>query len=251
MSTDTPLVTLDFPTSLHQGGANGRITRVVMHGTVSPCVRGGAKNNARYFQSPAAGGAAHYIVDPDDVAQCIREAVSAHHAPPNQGSLGVELCDPQAGPDERWADGAHTDMLVLAARLVADICARHSLPVQWLSASQLLAGDTGITSHANVAQAWHKTDHTDPGAAFPVEYFLALVAGGTPPQIPPQHAHQEDPMFIKRKGATSLLLQGKHLNVAKQQTVDQGVMQGLPLLDLSDDEVTWNSVVHNFGDPVA
>lgn len=171
----SPLAHKVMLTDLHHGGANGRITRVVMHATVSPCKRGGAEANALYFQSPAAGGAAHYIVDPGEIVCSLDEDTLGFHAPPNAGSIGIELCDPQTG--DSWADADHQAMLALAAELAADICARHQLPVVWLSPSELLAGDCGITSHANVAQAWHKTDHTDPGQYFPVDQFIASING--------------------------------------------------------------------------
>lgn len=160
----------------HQApGSNGKITRVVMHGTVSPCVVGGAEANAHYFQNPSAGGAAHYIGDPATIVCSVDEDCKAAHAPPNAGSIGIELCDPQSGDGARWGDADHLSMLELVAKLTADICDRHQLPLVWLSARDLLDGKTGITSHANVAQAWHQTDHTDPGPDFPVDVFLALV----------------------------------------------------------------------------
>lgn len=182
--TTSPLTDAFIPANAsHQGGANGRITRVVIHATVSPCRTGGARGNARYFQSATAGGAAHYVVDPAEIIGCVDEDRVAHHAPPNTGSIGVELCDPQAGDGDRWNDQPHTLMLARAAALVADICTRHTLPVQWLTPTQLLAGDAGITSHRNVALAWRKTDHTDPGPDFPTDLFIAAVgghAGATP-----------------------------------------------------------------------
>lgn len=154
----------------HMSGPNGTITRVVIHGTVSPCETGGARANAEYFQSPNAGGLAHYVVDPNEIIGCCDEDIACWHAPPNHGSIGVELCDPQTGDD--WGNENHQAMLRLAAGLVRDICDRHQLPLVWLSVDDLLAGSTGITSHANVAQAWHQSDHTDPGIYFPVDQFL-------------------------------------------------------------------------------
>jgi hypothetical protein len=174
----SPLADKVMLTHLHHGAANGPITRVVIHATVSPCKRGGAEANALYFQSPSAGGAAHYIVDPGEIVCSLDEDTLGFHAPPNAGSIGIELCDPQTG--DEWGDADHQAMLQLAAALTADVCARHQLPLVWRPPDQLRAGNSGITSHANVAQAWHKTDHTDPGPYFPTDQFMALVTSNTP-----------------------------------------------------------------------
>lgn len=178
----------------HTSGPNGQITRVVIHATVSPCQRGGARANARYFQSPNSGGLAHYIIDPGELIGCCDEDTACWHAPPNHGSIGVELCDPQTGDD--WGDPDHHAMLQLAAELVRDICTRRGLPIVWLTPSELLAGDTGITGHAQVSQAWHKTDHTDPGPYFPTDHFIELVAGPAAPPAP----SQEDKVLHLIKG---------------------------------------------------
>lgn len=162
----------------HTSGPNGEITRIVMHATVSPCTMGGARGNARYFQSAGAGGLAHFVVDPGEVIQCCQEDIACWHAPPNKGSIGVELCDPQSGPDNRWSDANHVAMLQLAAKLVRDLCTRHNVPMQFVDAAGLKAGHKGITMHRTVVEAFHQSDHTDPGTAFPMDYFIALVNKG-------------------------------------------------------------------------
>ena len=59
--------------------------------------------------------------------------------------------------------------------LVADVCRRRRIPVRWLSADDLLVGRRGVTGHAEVSKAYGKSDHWDPGPAFPVERFLDQV----------------------------------------------------------------------------
>lgn len=169
----------------HTSGANGPITRVVMHATVSPCEVGGARKVARYFQSDSAGGLAHFVVDPSETVQSCQESISCWHAPPNGGSLGVELCDPQAGPSERWYDAPHQQMLSRAAALVADLCARHNVPVEYVNSAGLKAARHGITMHSDVSQAFHKSSHTDPGTGFPMAHFVDLVAKASRPAPKP------------------------------------------------------------------
>lgn len=165
-----------IPARLH-GGAQSKISRIVIHATVSPCAKGGARQVARYFQSPGAGGSAHYIVDPLEIVQCVKDDVVAYHAPPNTGTLGVELCDWQKGDPDRWGDTDHTLMLVLAARLVRELAAKHDVPLKLLTVSDVKEGKRGICSHVSVSKAFGKSDHGDPDIAgpFPWAKFMQLI----------------------------------------------------------------------------
>ena len=169
----------------HMQGSNGTITRIVIHGTVSSCARGGARSVAGYFQSDNSGGLAHYVVDPGEVIQCCKEDTACWHAPPNPGSIGVELCDWQSGSSSRWLDHDHTAMLQHAAGLVADLCRRHNIPARKLSAPDLTNGLTGICGHNDVSAAFRQTDHTDPGWDFPWALFIRMVQAAL---RPPAHA---------------------------------------------------------------
>lgn len=191
----------------HTSGPNGTITRVVMHGTVSPCERGGARKVARYFQSSQAGGLAHYIVDPGETVQACREDIACWHAPPNAGSIGVELCDPQAGAVDRWYDDPHRMMLQRAAVLVADLCHRHRLPIEYLNASALLAGRRGITMHRDVSTAWKQSSHTDPGVGFPMAHFVDLVkqVGAPAPAVVPVEDDMPKLQFLRAGGVPNVL----------------------------------------------
>lgn len=177
-----------FIQAAHHGGAvNLPVTRIVIHATVSPCRRGQARATAAYFQTTTRSASAHYVVDPGEIVQCLSEATIGYHAPPNAHSIGVELCDPQAGDPARWADPEHTAMLTRAADLVRTLTAKHRLPVVRLTPADLLAGKSGICGHVDVTNAWHQTTHVDPGIAFPWDRFLAMVRANTT-------APQEDDM---------------------------------------------------------
>lgn len=210
----------------HTSGPMGTVDLVVIHATVSPCKVGGARQNASYFQTDAAGGLAHYIVDPSEVVQACREAVACWHAPPvNQRAIGIELCDPQAGLASRWGNPAHKSMLALAARLVADVCHRHGLPMVYVDHNSLLRGERGITTHHDVTLAYHKSTHTDPGPAFPMGAFITAVNGHrTAP--PPTPAPQEDDMplsadDIQKVAAATAALIRKDLAVLQHGTKDK------------------------------
>ena len=53
------------PAAHTSAGSNRPIKRIVIHSTVSPCERGGARNIAAYFRSQSAGGSAHYCLTPE------------------------------------------------------------------------------------------------------------------------------------------------------------------------------------------
>jgi hypothetical protein len=178
-------------------GDNLPASRVVIHGTVSATVPGGAVATARYFQSPNSGGSAPYVVDPNEIVQCATDNTICWHAPPNKGSIGVEFCDwvtlaaAQADPrwrgksqaefDARWALPEWDKMLRLGAGLVHTLCVKYGIPITKISVAQLLAGGHGICGHVDVSQAWHQTDHTDPGASFPWATFMGYVLGAAGP----------------------------------------------------------------------
>jgi hypothetical protein len=170
-------VSYPYVQAAHHGGKQTTVNRVVIHATVSPCVRGGAKSIANYFHNTVNQASAHYVADPGAIYQCLLETTIGWHAPPNTGSIGIELCDPQSGKASRWADGNHEAMLALAAKLTREVAGRWKVPLVKLSAADLKAGRRGICGHVDVSNAWHLTDHGDPMEAgpFPWSHFMNLV----------------------------------------------------------------------------
>lgn len=161
----------------YHGGWQSSVTRIVIHGTVSPCKSGGARSVANYFATHRTGSA-HYVVDPGEIVQCVREGTVAYHAPPNTNTIGIELCDPQSGSSSRWSDANHEAMLHRAAGLVKSVASRHNVPLHKIGPADLRAGKHGICGHVDVSNAWHLTDHVDPGG-FPWSHFMSLVGGST------------------------------------------------------------------------
>lgn len=163
-------------------GSNKPVNRIVLHGTVSPTERGGARAIAAFFRSDRAGGSAHYVVDPGEVVQVTWDSVIAWHAPPNTRSIGVEMCDWVGAPParstplplSRWRDRPHTEMLERTARLVAQLCLANDIPVRILGPAGLRASRRGICEHSDVSQAWQQSTHWDLGY-FPRRRFMRMV----------------------------------------------------------------------------
>lgn len=161
------------------GSGNKPIHRIVIHGTVSPCERGGARKIAAYFRSGNARGSAHYVVDPGEVVQVVYDSKVAWHAPPNSNSIGVELCDLVGGstgalPMSRWLDDDHQAMLKKAARLVAELCLAYDVPPRMRGPRGLRAGNHGLCEHDDVSDAWNQSSHWDVGN-FPRVRFARMV----------------------------------------------------------------------------
>lgn len=162
-------------------GSNLPVHRIVIHST-SPGIgypkasaNGMARSTAHYFQSSSSGGSAHYIVDAADEEHCVHDKAIAWHAPPNQGSIGIEICGEAYYTNAEWVSDKVTPLLVKAAARAAELCHRFGVPVVKLSVSDLRAGKRGICGHVDVSNAWHQSDHTDPGPHFPWPEFIALV----------------------------------------------------------------------------
>lgn len=152
---------------------------IVLHATCGSEQVTAAEAMARMMADPALQPkrSAHYGVDADSIVQCVRDPHVAWHAghTGNQRGIGVELCGLATQTREQWYDALSLPMLNLAARLVASLCGRYSLPRQFVPAADLLRGVKGITTHNEVRLAWKETTHTDPGNAFPLLDFIRAV----------------------------------------------------------------------------
>lgn len=124
--------------------------------------------------SPLRKRSAHYFVDTSEVIQCVRPDCEAWHAGThaNVYGIGIELCGQATQTREQWLDALSLPMLNIAARLVRDLCDAYAIPAQLLGPSDLQRYVHGITTHATISAAFpRETNHTDPGAGFPLTEF--------------------------------------------------------------------------------
>lgn len=158
-------------------GRTATIDTIVIHSMEAVEKPDTAERVASWFGGPNAPMAsAHYCVDADSVVQCVREADTAFHAPGvNQRSIGIEHAGYAKQSAEDWADPYSDAMLLRSAELVGELCRRYEIPVRWLDEAALKSGEAGITTHAAVSRAFRKSSHTDPGANFPFDRYLAMV----------------------------------------------------------------------------
>jgi hypothetical protein len=170
-------------------GDNRPIRRIVIHATCGgrgyprESAAGVARQTAQYFQSPGAGGSAHYIEDLSFEEHCLPDEAIAWHAPPNQHSIGIEICADGGEPyrnfvpytRKQWLSPQVWPAVERAARRTRELADRYGLPLRKLTVSQVRAGKPGICGHADVSAAFGQSSHTDPGRTFPWKEFLAAV----------------------------------------------------------------------------
>jgi len=122
----------------------------------------------------------HWVCDADSVIPLAPENVIANHAAgANRFSIGVCLTGRAGQTAEEWADEMSAPTVESAARLTGERAQALGIPLRRLSSDELKAGESGICGHINVHEAFHKTDHTDPGPQFPWDRFLALAQDQT------------------------------------------------------------------------
>lgn len=155
-----------------------RKTLIVLHCIECDEKGDSAESCARYFaaQKPTdkVRSSAHFAVDSDSIVQCVQAEMIAWHAPgENTRSIGVEHAGRARQTQVQWLDEYGRNMLSLSARLVAELCHHFKIPCTFLDAEDVRAGLCGITTHAQVTLAHpDKGTHTDPGAGFPVRWYL-------------------------------------------------------------------------------
>jgi N-acetyl-anhydromuramyl-L-alanine amidase AmpD len=156
-------------------GSNGTVVRIVIHDMEIPERPDTAEACARMFHTTTAQKSAHFCVDNNSCVQCVDVDRRAWHAPPNRGSVGIEHAGFAGQNLTSWLDAYGRAMLDVSARLVAWLCGTLEIPARWMTVAQVRAGERGICTHADVSAAFRQTDHTDPGGAFPKDYYLGLV----------------------------------------------------------------------------
>jgi N-acetylmuramoyl-L-alanine amidase len=176
------------------GGGNTPPTRVVIHATAGgrgfprESAAGVAAATARYFQSAASGGSAHYVIDIASEEHTLPDSTVAWHAPPNPKSVGIEICADATYTRDQWLSPQVWPAVQRAAARTRELCQRFGIPMVKLSSADLVAGKKGICGHLDVSNAWHQSSHWDPGTGFPWDRFMAEVTGGAAPPAPPAPA---------------------------------------------------------------
>lgn len=177
--TPPPPIVYDFVKAARYtlGRPGTDVLLCVIHTTQNDLRKGIARTVAHDFATTTQARSATYVVDADEVIQCVREEDTSYSAgaPANALGIHVELCARAEWTAIQWAHPDAVRMLERAARLVAEVCERRGLPIEEVDVPGLLDGHAGITTHAACSSAWKRSTHWDPGPAFPMAAFLAMV----------------------------------------------------------------------------
>jgi N-acetyl-anhydromuramyl-L-alanine amidase AmpD len=158
-----------------RGPRRNRIDLIVIHDMEAPEKGTTAEAVARYFQSNVQASA-HYCIDSNSIVQCVRDSDIAWHAPgANHNGIGLEHAGYARQTRHEWFDAYSTKMLLLSAKLTARLCKKYGIPVRFVSPPGLMNEERGITTHRAVSAAFRRSSHTDPGTAFPMEWYLIQV----------------------------------------------------------------------------
>jgi N-acetyl-anhydromuramyl-L-alanine amidase AmpD len=118
----------------------------------------------------------HYCVDSDSIVQNVRDEDVAWHAPgANRNGIGIEHAGYARQSEAEWFDDFSKATLLRSAKLVAHLCRKHGIPIQYVDQNGLKQGQRGITTHHAVTLAFRQSTHTDPGRGFPMDWFLDRV----------------------------------------------------------------------------
>jgi len=138
-----------------------------------------AENVAQWFagnRGEPPRSSAHYCLDDDSVVCCVPPDMIAWHAPgANKHGIGIEHAGFARQTAEQWQDDFSQRMLRRSAWLTRELCRRFGIPVEFIDAAGLKAGDPGITTHHEVTLAFRRSTHTDPGDSFPMSDYLRMV----------------------------------------------------------------------------
>ena len=133
---------------------NGVVTRLVVHDEEMAVGINSAEDVANFFHNMSStngSGSANYEVVANSVVGSVFETQVAYHAPPNQGSLGVEHDGYSRFTAADWNLPGSQATLHRSALLFADMATRHDIPVVKLSAQDLIDGKHGICGHGDVS----------------------------------------------------------------------------------------------------
>ncbi|HEV7717219.1 MAG TPA: N-acetylmuramoyl-L-alanine amidase [Steroidobacteraceae bacterium] len=171
---------IPFVASRFFGAVRAIIDDIVLHSIECPEASTRAETCAQYMADLPVDGpkkSAHYYCDSDTVVQGVPDHRVAYAAPgANAHGLHIEHAGYARQTRAEWLDDFSIRMLSLSAQLCARKCREYDIPIRFLRSADLRsARPRGITTHYEVSQAFLKSDHTDPGKEFPIDWYIARV----------------------------------------------------------------------------
>ncbi|WP_228839597.1 peptidoglycan DD-metalloendopeptidase family protein [Nocardia cyriacigeorgica] len=147
---------------------------IIVHTNEGPAT-GTADGLLGYLARPSAQASYTIVVDG---AGRIGRSNDDNYVPWAAGSpaneRGLHLCFTGYARQSRAEWLSRPAQLAAGARVIRDWSDRYGIPLVKLSGAQMRAGQRGVGGHNDTVDAWHATDHTDPGPGFPWDVLLDM-----------------------------------------------------------------------------
>ena len=164
-----------IPAKWQKPGRSKKIRLVVIHCTVSPEMGDGAEAVANWFANPTRAGSTHLVSDNNSTVRCVLdENTAAGAVGANNDGLHLELVGMPDQTAEEWTDAYSLAELAEAGPHLREWSQKWGVPPRWLSVAEILAGDSGFCTHADIEAAYPSTGHWDPGPNFPKQLAMDI-----------------------------------------------------------------------------
>jgi len=129
------------------------------------------------------GASYHYVTDTDRVLPAVPDDVVAYAAA-GANNDGIHVCIPGKAGQTRaqWLDATSRSYIRQAVAVMVDKAREHGIPLDLLTVAEIVAGAAGYCGHVDISNAYHRSDHTDPGAQFPWDVLATDIAALTAPE---------------------------------------------------------------------
>lgn len=152
--------------------------QIVIHTTESDLVEGGASNVAKWLSRTNYRASSHFIIDSNETLLTVdlMDTAWGVGGAPNASTIQIELVGSASASREDWLAPDSARQLCRAAALSAQLSLLYDIPLRLVEAPGLLTDTPGVAGHDAFSEAYKISDHTDPGAGFPWDAFLAQSA---------------------------------------------------------------------------
>lgn len=213
-----------------------------------------AESLGSYFTDPVDSdwnrvkASSHLNFDADSVVRSVHDKDIAFAAPGiNHNGIQVEHAGRASQTKGQWLDGYGINMLSLSARVCGMYCLEYNWPVTFRNSADLLAGGMrgrGITTHWEGTKAFRKSNHTDPGRNFPIDWYVNQVLFHISNMVPPEVIRVRIPNIVgasQSPGGAIYLCNTTGGVFATRGGAFVGNMEGKPMNAPVCDIVAWSN----------
>lgn len=160
--------------------------KIVLHSMEAPNKPDTAEGVGNFFARLPAGNkaSAHVGADVNSLCRYVSDDNVAYAAPgANHDGLHIELAGYARFNAGDWNQADMMAMIQQGAQQVRTWSDQYRIPLRFITAADMRADPnvSGVTTHYEVSQAFHGSDHWDPGTGFPIATTIHMAASGSVP----------------------------------------------------------------------